>query len=63
LIEALNNGTIDKDSLDNFINLQVEQQRFQTTIVEKHKKDKSLYQNHKLIDAHIKNGYPQCAVN
>jgi len=41
VIEALNNGTIDKDSLDNFIKIQSEQQRFQTTIVEKHKKDKA----------------------
>jgi len=40
VIEALNNGTIDKDSLDNFIKIQNEQRRFQTTIVEKHKKDK-----------------------
>jgi len=40
VIEALNNGIIDKDSLDNFIKIQNEQQRFQTTIVEKHKKDK-----------------------
>jgi ribosome biogenesis GTPase len=41
VIEALNNGTIDKDSLDNFIKIQSEQLRFQTTIVEKHKKDKA----------------------
>jgi ribosome biogenesis GTPase len=41
VIEALNNVTIDKDSLDNFIKIQSEQQRFQTTIVEKHKKDKA----------------------
>ncbi|MCE5347691.1 MAG: ribosome small subunit-dependent GTPase A [Bacteroidales bacterium] len=41
VIEALNNGTIDKDSLDNFFKIQSDQQRFQTTIVEKHKKDKA----------------------
>jgi ribosome biogenesis GTPase len=41
VIEALHNGIIDKDSLDNFIKIQSEQQRFQTTIVEKHKKDKA----------------------
>jgi ribosome biogenesis GTPase / thiamine phosphate phosphatase len=41
VIEALNNGTIDKDSLENFIKIQNEQQRFQTTVVEKHKKDKA----------------------
>jgi ribosome biogenesis GTPase / thiamine phosphate phosphatase len=41
VIEAINTGTIDKDSLDNFIKIQIEQQRFQTTIVEKHKKDKA----------------------
>lgn len=41
VIEALNNGTIDIDSLDNFIKIQREQQRFQASIVEKHKKDKA----------------------
>ncbi len=41
VIEALNNGTIDKDSLDNFIKIQSEQLRFQSTLVEKHKKDKA----------------------
>jgi ribosome biogenesis GTPase len=41
VIEALNNGEIDKDSLDNFIKIQNEQQRFRTTLVEKHKKDKA----------------------
>ena len=40
VIEALNNGTIDKESLDNFIKIQNEQLKFQTSIVEKHKKDK-----------------------
>jgi ribosome biogenesis GTPase / thiamine phosphate phosphatase len=41
VIQALDEGTIDKDSLDNFIRIQSEQQRFQATIVEKHKKDKA----------------------
>ena len=41
VIEALNNGTIDKDSLDNFIKIQSEQQRFRNTIMEKRKKDKA----------------------
>ena len=41
VIEALNMGTIDRDSFDNFLKIQNEQQRFQTTIVEKHKKDKA----------------------
>jgi len=41
VIEALNNGTIDKDSFDNFIKIQSEQQRFQTSIFEKHKRDKA----------------------
>jgi ribosome biogenesis GTPase / thiamine phosphate phosphatase len=41
VIEALNKGTIDQDSLENFIKIQNEQQRFQSTVVEKHKKDKA----------------------
>jgi ribosome biogenesis GTPase len=41
VIEALNSGTINKDSLYNFTKIQSEQQRFQTTIVEKHMKDKA----------------------
>ena len=48
-IEALNNGTIDKDSLDNFIKIQSEQLRFQTTLVEKHKKDKAFGENGKKL--------------
>jgi ribosome biogenesis GTPase len=40
LIEALNNGTIDKDSYDNYQKIHKEQKRFQTTIAEKRKKDK-----------------------
>jgi ribosome biogenesis GTPase len=40
VVEALNKGTIDIDSLDNFKKLQKEQQRFQATVAEKHKKDR-----------------------
>jgi ribosome biogenesis GTPase len=40
VIEALNNGTIDKDSFDNYQKIQKEQERFQTTVAEKRKKDK-----------------------
>jgi ribosome biogenesis GTPase / thiamine phosphate phosphatase len=40
VIEALENGIIDKDSYDNFRKIQQEQERFQTTVAEKHKKDK-----------------------
>ena len=40
VIEALNNGTIDKDSYDNYQKIQKEQERFQTTVAEKRKKDK-----------------------
>lgn len=41
VIEALNNGTIDKDSYDNYQKIQKEQERFQTTLAEKRKKDKA----------------------
>jgi len=40
VIEALNNGTIDKNSYDNYQKIQKEQERFQTTVAEKRKKDK-----------------------
>jgi ribosome biogenesis GTPase len=40
VITALNKGIIDIASLDNFKKLQKEQQRFQTTIAEKHKRDR-----------------------
>ncbi len=40
VIEALNNGIIDKDSYNNYQKIQKEQERFQTTIAEKRKKDK-----------------------
>jgi ribosome biogenesis GTPase / thiamine phosphate phosphatase len=39
--EALKNRTIDKDSYDNFLRIQKEQERFQITLSEKHKKDKA----------------------
>jgi ribosome biogenesis GTPase len=41
VIEALNNGTIDKDSYDNYQKIHKEQERFQTTLAEKRKKDKA----------------------
>jgi ribosome biogenesis GTPase / thiamine phosphate phosphatase len=41
VIEVLNNGTIDKDSYDNYQKIQKEQERFQTTLAEKRKKDKA----------------------
>jgi ribosome biogenesis GTPase len=41
VLQALNNKIIDKDSFDNFIRIQNEQQRFQATILEKHNKDKA----------------------
>lgn len=40
VIEALNNGIIDKDSYDNFVKIQKEQERFQFTVAEKRKKEK-----------------------
>jgi len=40
ILEALNNGSIDKDTLENFKRIIREQQRFQTTIAEKHKKER-----------------------
>jgi ribosome biogenesis GTPase / thiamine phosphate phosphatase len=41
VIDALNNGTIDKDSYDSYQKIQKEQERFQTTVSEKRKKDKA----------------------
>lgn len=41
IIEALNNGTIDRDSYDNYQKIQKEQLRFQMTVAEKRKKDKA----------------------
>jgi ribosome biogenesis GTPase len=40
VIEALNSGTIEQDSFDNFQKIQKEQERFQTTVAEKRKRDK-----------------------
>jgi len=40
VIEALNNGTIDRESYDNYQKIHKEQERFQTTLAEKRKKDK-----------------------
>lgn len=39
VIEALDNGIIDGESFENFRKIQREQQRFQLSIAEKHKKD------------------------
>jgi ribosome biogenesis GTPase len=41
VIAALNDGTIDKDSYDNYQKIHKEQERFQTTLAEKRKKDKA----------------------
>ena len=41
VIEALNNGAIDKNSYDNYLKIKKEQERFQETIAEKRKKDKA----------------------
>jgi ribosome biogenesis GTPase len=40
VIKALNNGAIDKNSYDNYQKIQKEQERFQVTVAEKHKKEK-----------------------
>jgi ribosome biogenesis GTPase len=40
VLEALNNGTIDDDSYENYQKIQKEQERFQITVDEKRKKDK-----------------------
>ena len=40
ILEALNYGSIDKETLENFRRIVREQQRFQTTIAEKRKKDR-----------------------
>jgi ribosome biogenesis GTPase len=50
VIEALNNGTIEKDAFDNFQKIRKEQERFQTTVAEKRKRDKEfgkMLQNYK----------------
>ncbi len=40
VLEAVEKGEIDKESLDNFRRLQKEQQRFRTTIAERHRQEK-----------------------
>jgi len=42
VLEALDSGTIDRDSYDNYMKILKEQERFSTTLEEKRKKDKSL---------------------
>jgi ribosome biogenesis GTPase / thiamine phosphate phosphatase len=49
ILEAIENGTVSSDTLDNFKRLQREQQRFQTTIAEKHKRDQEFGRMAKLI--------------
>lgn len=51
VIDALNKGTINKDSYDNYQKILKEQGRFQTTIFEKRKKDKTFG---KMIKNYIK---------
>jgi ribosome biogenesis GTPase len=41
VIEALGKGDIDRDSYENYIKIQKEQERFQTSVAEKRKKDKT----------------------
>jgi ribosome biogenesis GTPase / thiamine phosphate phosphatase len=41
VLEALNKGIIDRDSLDNFYKIQAEQKRFSSTVAEKRKKDRA----------------------
>jgi len=40
VLEAVENGTIDRDSYENYIKMLREQERFTTTVAEKHRKDK-----------------------
>lgn len=56
VIAALDEGIIDIDSVNNFIKIQSEQQRFQTTVVEKHKKDKAFGKMLKNYKRDIKKG-------
>jgi ribosome biogenesis GTPase len=49
VLEAVNNGQVEMAALENFRKIQKEQQRFQITIAEKHKKDKMFGKEAKLI--------------
>ncbi len=49
IIAAVENGELDEDSYANFLKMEREQQRFNTTIVEKRKKDKQLGKLYKSI--------------
>ena len=40
ILEALDKGEIDKETLENFRKIQREQQRFQTTIADKRRKER-----------------------
>jgi ribosome biogenesis GTPase len=57
VIESLANGTIDKESYDNYQKIQKEQERFQKTIAEKRKKDKVFGKMIKNYNKDIKNEY------
>jgi ribosome biogenesis GTPase len=49
ILEAIVKGEINKDSLENYRKMRREQERFQTTIAEKHKKDQELGRLYKSI--------------
>jgi ribosome biogenesis GTPase len=49
VLEAVENGLIEAAALENFKKIQREQQRFQITVAEKHKKDKKFGKEAKLI--------------
>jgi ribosome biogenesis GTPase len=51
VVEAVNNGTVSRDSYDNYLKIQKEQERFQTTIAEKRRREK---QFGKLIKTYYK---------
>jgi ribosome biogenesis GTPase / thiamine phosphate phosphatase len=57
VIEALDMGIIDQDSLDNFRKIQMEQKRFQTTVAEKRKKDKEFGKMLKNYKKDMKRGF------
>lgn len=42
IIESVSNGEIDSDSYDNYLKMEKEKEHFESTIVEKRKKDKDL---------------------
>ncbi len=40
VIEAVNNGSVSRESYENYLKIQKEQERFQSTVAEKRKRDK-----------------------